>query len=330
MIHMTADGLRNYLTGRKHHPTLVVGHPAPDGDAAVSSVMEGWRRQVTEGISTLPVLLCDTLPAEVAWLFGDLAALLCRQLPADEGPVVLTDHHVAPHFGDRVMAIVDHHLPAPGTDLSGVDACIRPVGATTSMIATAWQQQGLLPDPTVARILLGGILLDTEGLTPRKTTEEDRQAVSWLTPLSGERPTVLYAQLLDRLLSETDITTLYQRDHRVYHGDSIGFAILKVWRNALPDKKTVRHLLATETVAAKRQLCVAKIALYDTSGVQEEYYLTAGEKATCERFLSTVLEQAKGEARRIAEDEVFLPAGCPRHGRKWYARHLLQILTKKI
>ena len=324
---MTVDGLRSYLTGRRRRPTLVMGHPAPDGDAVVSSVMEGWRRQTVDGTPTLPVLLCDALPAEIAWLFGDLAGLLCREMPAEDLPVVLTDHHVAPAFGERVVAVVDHHLPAPGTDLAGIETVIRPVGAATTLVAAAWRQQGLQPDATVARILLGGILLDTEGLTPRKTTREDRQAVEWLAPLSGESPDALYAQLQDRLLSETDVGTLYRRDHRVYDEADVGFAVLKVWRHAPPDTAAVRRLLAAEAVG--RRLCVAKIALYDAEGIQEEHYLTAGDAKLGERFLAAVLEQAEGMARRVAEDEVFLPAGCPRHGRKWYARHLSQILTEK-
>ncbi len=328
MTPMTADGLRAYLTAVRRHPTLVVGHPAPDGDAAVSCVMEGWRRQVTDGTDTLPLLLCDTLPIEVAWLFGEFADILTvGELPADL-PVVLTDHHTAPALEGRIIGVVDHHLPSPGAIKDGTHTVIRPVGATTTIVTTAWQRQELIPDPTVARILLGGILLDTDGLSPHKATEEDRQAVLWLVALCGEEPGAFYAKLRERLLSETDLGTLYRRDHRMYAegADSIGFAVLKVWQHNLPDKAVVRRLLTQEAAIPGRRLCVAKISLYNEDGLQEEYYLTAGETAACRRMQDTVCSLSKGTAVRVSDDEVFLPAGCPRHGRKWYARHWPDIL----
>ena len=328
MTPMTADGLRAYLTAPRHRPTLVVGHPAPDGDAAVSCVMEGWRRQVTDGTDTLPVLLCRTLPTEVAWLFGEFAGLLTiGDLPANL-PVVLTDHHTAPALAGRIVGVVDHHLPSPGALADGIDTVIRPVGATTTIVATAWQRQDLIPDPTIARILLGGILLDTDGLSPRKTTKEDRQVALWLVGLCEEEPTAFYAELRERLLSENNLATLYCRDHRVYTvgDDSIGFAVLKVWQHNLPDRIAVRRCLTQEAGIPGRRLCVAKISLYNEDGLQEEYYVTAGETDACRRMLDTVCGLSEGAAIRIADDEVFLPAGCPRHGRKWYARHWKDIL----
>ncbi len=328
---MTMDGLCNYLRDchRGKAITLVVGHAAPDTDAAVSSVIEAWRRQLMGG-AAVPVVRCNTLPTEVRELFCEAAVWLPLGddpfLTDPSVPVVLTDHHADPLFDGRVIAVIDHHLPAPGMCFSGIDTAIRPVGATTTMIAHLCREQGLIPDAAIARLLLGAILMDTDGLSPHKTTQEDREAVAWLTPLYGRDPMSLFARLQSLLLGETDVETLYRRDYRQYPDANISFAILKVWQHALPDKTAVQRLLEADATQNGRRLCVAKIALYNEQGLQEEHYLTAGDPQAADRLLNTVCAESKGAAIRVSPDEVYLPPGCPRHGRKWYARQLDEIL----
>ncbi len=333
MTAMTMDRLCAYLRECESiaDPIVVVGHEAPDTDAAISSVMEAWRRYVS-GEPAIPFLRCACLPKEIEAAFGKAAYHLLMGADGDwllEEPglkVVLTDHHEDPTVAGQIVAIVDHHLPAPGTTFDGIDTCIRRVGAATTLVALRWREQGLIPDEAVARALLAGILMDTDGLSPHKTASEDLEAVAWLTPLYGAEPMGLYAALQELLLGETHVRTLYRRDYRLYPEADVGFAILKVWQHNPPDKAEVRRCLEDDVDEHERRLCVAKIALYNEDGIQEETYLVDGDPVACDRFLAAVCAEAQGAAVRIADDEVLLPAGCPRHGRKWYARRLAEIL----
>ncbi|MBQ5841049.1 MAG: hypothetical protein IIW40_03745 [Clostridia bacterium] len=308
---------------------LVVGHPAPDGDAVISSVFEGWRRYIADGQRAMPVVQAATLPREVAWLLGELAPLVLTQEAMEAhptAPLVLTDHHLA--HGRRVLAVVDHHVPAPDVCFGGIPCEIRPVGATTTLVALACRRQGLVPDRAVARLLLGGILLDTDGLLSSKAKAEDHEMAAWLAALAGEDCPALFASLREQLLAERDVPTLFWRDYRLYEKDSarLGFAILKVWEDAAPDLDEVRRLLALDVAARGLTVCVAKISLYSVAGPRAERYVAAGEPQAAQRVLDAVAAAAGVLAEKVGTDEVFLPTEAIHRGRKAMAPRLLEVL----
>ena len=326
---MTYDALTQYLnTLPDGGDTLwVTGHPAPDTDAVVSAVFEAFRLTLS-GIPARPVLQ-GTIPREAAWLMGmDNLPVTDRIAPAV--PLVLTDHHDVGNYPNPVVSIVDHHPVADGVDLEGIDATIAPVGAATTLVVRRLRADGIVPDSACARILLGAILLDTEGLSPYKAKNEDRTAAAWLTALCGEDTDGLFAALRDELLSETDIDTLYRRDYRRYTDRNgapmLGWAILKVWADACPDLAVLRTLLERDAAAPTR---VAKVVLHhrEDSG-REEYYIAVGEGAG--PLLTAVEQSAQGGGRRVAPDTVFLPADVPHLGRKRYAARLSEIFDGKI
>ncbi len=338
---MTLTALRAYLADCRKRlaagsvDCLVLGHPSPDGDAVVSALFEAWRRHLVTGEWAVPVVQAAALPREVAYLLGDTTPLVLTEEALDscpDAPLVLTDHHTDPARQHRVVAVVDHHPVSPLTDLTGIHAHIHPVGAATTLVTLSCRDAGLIPDPAVARMLLGAILLDTDGLSPHKAKAEDLDAAGWLAALCGEQPATLYAHLRGQLLAETDPAILYNRDYRLYAdpagAPALGFAILKVWENAPPDKEQVRRLLAADVARRGCRVCVAKITLYDQAGITGEYYLTAGELAAREVVLEEVLTAAGPAARRIAPDEVYLPGEAVHRGRKRMAYEILQKVCK--
>ena len=332
---LTKSDFANYLTRCKQTaaPSLyVLGHPAPDGDAVLSSLFEGWRLTL-QGTPAVPLVQAAALPQEVAWLLEELAPLvLTGEAPRDPAcRFVLTDHHHDPLRQAQVVRVVDHHIPPPTIDLSSADTLIAPVGATVTLVTRLLQEQGYTPDGEVARLLLGGILLDTDGLSAHKAKEEDLVAAGWLSSLCGEPPAPFYAALQAQLLGETDVVTLYRRDYRTYHtpdGEPLmGFAILKVWDTARPDLTAVRRLLAQDAARGDCSVYVAKIMCFTPDGGWgEQLCLAAGAQA--ETVLAELLAVEGAGAVRTAPDLVTLSTTCPRRGRKWYAAHLLPLLAK--
>lgn len=340
MLAFSLPALGDYLAACrrwKQPDCLVVGHTAPDGDAVFSSLFEAFRRYCVDGTQAVPVVQAATLPREVAWLLGDMAALVPTEewlLRFPDVPLVLTDHFEDPRWPHRVMAVIDHHRPGKNADFTGIDTTIQKVGATTTLVSLACRRDGLLPDRLVARMLLGAILLDTDNRLPNKTHAEDLDAIGWLAALCDEGTGDLYQALQAQLLAETDPAILYARDYRLYADRQgrpvLGFAILKVWENALPDKTAVRQLLAADAAQRGCRVCVAKIATFSTSGPQDECYLAAGEPAAVDTLLTTVLKAGGPAAKRSDDDEVYLPAEAVHRGRKWLASRLLEALEGKF
>ena len=325
---MTYDHLLTYLRqcAAFEHPLWVAGHPAPDTDAAVSALFEAWRLTLS-GTPAVPILQ-GNLSRETAYLLGDVT--FPKVTPAG-GKWVLTDHHDAHRYDGEVVAIVDHHPVAEGVDLAGIDACIHPVGAATTLVAQRIRESGLSLDAACARMLLGAVLLDTEGLSPHKARDADREVAAWLSALCGEAVAPFYDTLKEQLLSESDPTVLYERDLRDYTAADgtplMRFAILKVRRGAMPDRAAIRRRLAQDAAAGGFAATVAKIVLYADDDSREEHYLVAG--AYADAVLTAVQEQSGDGAQRLAQDEVYLPADCFHWGRKRYAAKLVEILQKK-
>ena len=327
---MTYEALLGYLHAlpQEEKTLWVTGHPAPDTDAVVSALFEAFRL-TKSGTSARPVMQ-GAIPREAAWLLGLAALLVPTADGVEEAPaLVLTDHHDVENYAAPVVAIVDHHPVAAGTDLGSADAEVLPVGAATTLVARRLRQDGVVPDAACARILLGAILLDTEDLSVHKAKDEDREMVAWLVGLCGEDVESLFAALRSELLSETDLDTLYKRDYRRYNRPDgaplLGWAILKVWADAIPDFAALRRLLTADTAAPTR---VAKVVCHhrEDSG-REEYYVAVGEGADV--LLAAVERSAGGGAVRLDADTVFLPAHVPPYGRKRYAAALSEIFAKK-
>lgn len=325
---MTYEHLLAYLQGctQFENPLLVTGHPAPDTDAAVSALFEAWRLTLS-GTPAVPVLQ-GKLSRETAYLLGDVAF---PTPPMDGGKWVLTDHHDADAYRGEVVAIIDHHPVAADINLAEIDVCIHPVGAATTLVAQRLKDGGFLPDAACARILLGAVLLDTDGLSPHKAKAEDLAAVAWLSALCEEEPAALYEELKEQLLSESDVTVLYERDWRRYTAADgtpiMGFAILKVKQGHMPDRDEIRRRLARDAAQGGYAATVAKIVLFAEDDSREEYYLAAGDAA--DAVLNEVLTRSGGSAKRTAADEVYLPADCYHWGRKRYALWLTEILQEK-
>ena len=324
---VTAEALQTYLNTLPVGADVltVTGHPAPDTDTVISALFEAWR--LTLGGTPAVPLIQGTIPRETAWLLGESASLVpvADTVPAT-ARLVLTDHHDVGAYAGDVVAVVDHHPVSVGTDLDGIATEIRTVGAATTLVALRLRADGITPDAACARMLLGAILLDTEGLSSFKAKAEDLAMAAWLSGLCGADTTALFERLRAELLSESDVNTLYWRDYRRYTAPDgtplLGWAILKVWADACPDKNAVRACLAADDQPTR----VAKIVLHHPDGTREEHYLADGLHA--DTLLTVVQSAAGADAQRVAEDTVFLPQTCHHWGRKRYAAHLIEILSK--
>lgn len=307
---------------------FVLGHAAPDTDAIVSSVFEAYRRYA-RGESTAPVVQAVTVPREVVWLLGESAdALLRADMPAvasrmkeESVRFVLTDHHEDAVAGDRVVGIVDHHLPPPDTHFTCADVCIQPVGASTSLVAECWQQDGLQPDAALARMMLGAILMDTEGLSPAKTRPADRQAAEWLTALAHVDPQALFTDLRAQLLAESDLDVLFKRDYRRF--GQLGFAILKIWDTTPLDAASLETMLRDDRQASGCTVNLAKVTRYDRTGAHTDTYYLDGPEETV-----TALRGVIAATAGVADEGVpiFIPVSAVHLSRKRLAPILLAAL----
>lgn len=85
----------------------------------------------------------------------------------------------------EIFEVIDHHKLGNKHSVSPISFYTSPVGSTCTLVARRYRDSGIVPDPTIASLLLAGILSDTVILKSPTTTESDREAATWLEGLSG-------------------------------------------------------------------------------------------------------------------------------------------------
>lgn len=143
--------------------------------------------------------------------------------------VILLDHNEFTQSVDgiesaEILEIIDHHRLGAITTLKPVSFLNEPVGSTSTIITHKFMDEGRSPTAPVAGLLLSGILSDTLGLRMSTTTGKDKQAVEFLSGITGLDPqefgTLLIKQGMDLvnakpkdlLMADTKHYTLFGRD----------------------------------------------------------------------------------------------------------------------
>lgn len=104
--------------------------------------------------------------------------------------VVLVDHNetsqsVSGLDQADIMAILDHHRLADVQTGNPIYMRNEPVGSTTSIVATMYQEYGLMPTPKLAGLMAAAILSDTVLFKSPTCTPRDRRLAERLSRIAG-------------------------------------------------------------------------------------------------------------------------------------------------
>jgi manganese-dependent inorganic pyrophosphatase len=124
---------------------------------------------------------------------GDFLRPIPRQL-------ILVDHNELTQAVDGadkvpIAEILDHHrIGAPPTE-SPILFLNRPVGSTSTIVGTLFQQAGAPLSKNLAGLLMCGMISDTLNLTSPTTTDVDRALMADLARISGIDPAALASEI---------------------------------------------------------------------------------------------------------------------------------------
>jgi manganese-dependent inorganic pyrophosphatase len=154
--------------------------------------------------------------------------------------VVLVDHNepqqsIASLEEAELIEILDHHrLGNPSTHLP-IRMSVDIVGSTSTLVTERMEENGFSAPPSIAGVLLAGILSDTLKLTSPTTTDRDKKAAEKLTRWAFKKGTSFEHETLssfgDKVLSASaglsnrtpkDVVT---SDLKLYNTNSYSFAI---------------------------------------------------------------------------------------------------------
>ncbi|MDR3283839.1 MAG: putative manganese-dependent inorganic diphosphatase [Treponema sp.] len=104
--------------------------------------------------------------------------------------VILVDHNELSQAVEGVenyviKEVIDHHRLGSFATKTPISFINRPVGATSTIIASLYRQNRMPIRKEIASILLSGILADTLALQSFTTTEEDRETAEYLSNITN-------------------------------------------------------------------------------------------------------------------------------------------------
>lgn len=146
--------------------------------------------------------------------------------------VVLVDHNekgqsVSGLEQAEIVAIIDHHRLADVQTGHPVFMRNEPVGSTTTIVATMYQERGLMPSPKLAGLMAAAILSDTVLFKSPTCTSRDRRIAERLARIAGIDLDTLGREMFSVGKStEKPAAELLQGDFKEFHigGHPIGIS----------------------------------------------------------------------------------------------------------
>ena len=144
--------------------------------------------------------------------------------------VVLVDHNESAQSVEgleqaEIMAILDHHRLADVQTANPVFMRNEPVGSTTSIVASMYQEVGLMPPTRLAGLMVGAILSDTVLFKSPTCTPRDRRLAERLARIAGIDIDALGKQLFSsNAVLDKPVAELLKMDFKEFHlaGHSLG------------------------------------------------------------------------------------------------------------
>lgn len=252
---------------------------------------------------------------------GDYVGMISRRnlLSMQKKRVILVDHNektqaVDGISGAEILEIIDHHRLGSLETMSPVFFRNQPLGSTSSIIWSMYQEKGIEVDPKIAGLLCAAIISDTLMFRSPTCTQYDREAAQTLAQIAGI-DIETFASNMFRAgsdFSKKTIEEICYLDFKTFTAEKITFGVSQISAMSALDLADVKHRVQEylDTMLLERKLDMVFIML--TNIVQEQsQILCAGEGAA--RILAQAFVHAQVEGNEtllkgvVSRKKQFIP-----------------------
>ena len=170
----------------------VFGHRNPDSDSIIGAIALSYLKNQVEDEEYIPVKQGD-ISAETAFIleqfgYADKEPTLKTSVAGEK--VYLVDSTDKPHFQDdideaTIVGIVDHHKLGDIITSTPLEAWIRPIGSSNTVIYEMFRCYGVDVPKEIAGMMMLAILSDTVIFKSPTCTKVDTKAVKELAAIAG-------------------------------------------------------------------------------------------------------------------------------------------------
>ena len=234
---------------------------------------------------------------------GDYVGMISRRnlLSMQKKRVILVDHNektqaVDGIAGAEILEIIDHHRLGSLETMSPVFFRNQPLGSTSSIIWSMYQEKGIEVDPKIAGLLCAAIISDTLMFRSPTCTQFDQMAAQTLAQIAGI-DIETFASNMFRAGSDFSKKTIQEicyLDFKTFTAEKVTFGVSQISAMSALDLEEVKRRMQEylDTMLLERKLDMVFIML--TNIVQEQSeILCAGEGAA--RILSQAFANAEIE-----------------------------------
>jgi manganese-dependent inorganic pyrophosphatase len=201
--------------------------------------------------------------------------------------LILVDHNELTQAVDGahlvpVIEIVDHHRIGSLSTETPILFMNRPVGSTSTIVATLFQQNGIAIPGNLAGLLMSGLISDTLNLTSPTTTDVDRSIMAELSRLSGIKPADLASEIFSvgsplRTMKPDQAVTA---DCKEYEEKGLSYSVAQIEELSFApfEEKRPSLLEALEAYRAKNSYFFCALLVTDVN-TQNSILLVRGSKS---------------------------------------------------
>lgn len=239
---------------------IVIGHTNPDTDSIVAAIAaeEFFSKAFGKKIQAFRAGEINNETKFVLQKFGvEVPELL--ENPSEDHGIVLVDHNestqVCPKLNYKnVEYIIDHHKLSVVTD-KPTYCRVEPIGSTSTLIAKMLFENNIEISPTLAGLLLAGILSDTLNFMSPTTTQDDRELAEKINEIAkidlDEFANGMFrAKSSLEGISAKDITEL---DYKIYEMGKRKVGI-GTWETTLPESVNEKKEEIEQILAEKKKI----------------------------------------------------------------------------
>lgn len=201
--------------------------------------------------------------------------------------IILVDHNELSQAVDGahqipIVEIVDHHRIGAISTEAPILFMNRPVGSTSTIVATQYKQYGLPIPQGIAGLLMSGLISDTLNLTSPTTTDVDRGIMAELSQICGINPADLASEIFSvgsplRTMKPEQAVTADCKEY-TERGHSYSVAQIEELSFAPFEEKKPALLEALEAYRAKNNYFFCALLVTDVN-TQNSILLVQGAKA---------------------------------------------------
>ena len=257
----------------------VTGHKSPDSDTVCCAIAYATLLQRL-GYDAKAVVL-GPVNKETAYILNAAGVETPPELTDESGKnMILVDHSEYTQDLDSlkdatILAVIDYHGIGSVTTGNQVIYDARPMGAAATIVWSRYRDYGVEVDPTTAKLLLGGILSDTNDLKYGTTTSADIEAVKALSAIAGmkdEELATFFAEMHREFLSHEGMTDeeIFFSDYKEYEagGKKYGIACVNCYDDAEAKEIAERLKKLMPVILPKTGMDMAFVQI----GVQNDDY----------------------------------------------------------